>query len=112
AQVFTGLDSGTVYTVVVTNVSNPTTRYIGLGAIQIIDSAGTLTPGFYQDTDLNLVYTGAWTKDGAAGASAGAATVTTTNNDEMRFTFTGTGFTIFTFNPINGAPMEVCYKIN
>jgi hypothetical protein len=81
----------------------------------------TLQPGGYQDTDLNLTYTdnaaalgsnGNWQQDAQTGASGGQTTFTKSPNDALRFTFQGSGFTIFTYNATSGAPMKICYKLS
>ncbi|MEP6988695.1 MAG: hypothetical protein ABI970_24050, partial [Chloroflexota bacterium] len=116
AQVFS-LDSTKAYTVVVTNMSTLATQYIDLDAIQIVNTPAVLNAGWYQDTDLNVTYTGTWTQDAQAGITGGQTTFTTVGlatdpTNEMRFSFLGTGFSIFTYNPPTGASMEICYKIS
>ncbi|MEZ4670790.1 MAG: hypothetical protein R3E39_23035 [Anaerolineae bacterium] len=110
--IYKGLSSG-LHSVVITNISTTTSQPVYVDAIQVYDGVAPLPVGYTQDIDPNLTYRnsadsgpGAWTTDTVLGTTS-----TNTNGEQMKFQFTGTGFGIFTYNPVNGAPMEVCYKL-
>jgi hypothetical protein len=96
-----------------------TLQVTDIDAIQVINTPLTLVPGFYQQTDLSLAFTGVWTDDPTNGLSRGQSRFSiepwssgTPNVGRMNFQFTGTGFIIFNTRVPTGAPMEVCYQID
>ncbi|MBL8119945.1 MAG: hypothetical protein JNJ78_20610, partial [Anaerolineae bacterium] len=107
AQLFTGLNSATVYTVTVTNVSSPTTRYIDLDAVEIFPPTVALTPGLYQETNANITYSGSgWAPIPAATASGGSIRYTVGAGNSYNFQITGASrFALYTTPGLTGGTM-------
>jgi hypothetical protein len=98
------------HTAVVT-ITSPSTNFIYFDAVRVVNSTLPITPGDYQNTYPGLVYTAGWSVDAPSGLSGGRSHVTTQNGQQLSFSFTGTGFSIFTTNTPNSADMEVCYTL-
>ncbi len=107
-----GLNTGTSYNVVVTNESPTNATFIDLDAIYVLNTASPLPlqPGLNEETNPNITYSGTdWQVDPTTGTAASPSRFTTVPNAQASFSFTGTGFSIISYAPTNGAPMQICY---
>ncbi|MBL8156404.1 MAG: hypothetical protein JNM70_19645, partial [Anaerolineae bacterium] len=104
-----GLTNGP-HTAVVT-ITSPSTNFIYFDAVRVVNSTLPIMPGDYQNTYPGLAYTAGWSVDPPSGLSGGRSHVTTQNGQQMSFSFTGTGFGIFTTNTPNSANVEICYTL-
>ncbi len=112
-QAFGGLDTNTLYTVTVTNVSTVATQFIDLDAIEVFAAPLPLGLGLWQQENANIAYTGAgWKLATTTLASGGNSRYTYGLGDSYKFQIINAGrFALYTSATTTGGTMQVCIAL-
>ncbi len=89
-------------------ISNTSTDYIDLDAVEVDPSGTCLAAGLHQEDDSAISYSGTWASASASGASGGALMYTNDPAATVEFCFEGTALTIYRTLHLSRGDMEVC----